>query len=235
MTLTLPDDPALGQVTGEDLRLGLACGLYASGQVSRNVGARIASLDRMEFDEALFQRNIASYTPDMLAEDLHQGRLRFNIPLGMGDREESGQSRTPKRSIPSPWFPIRAEHPPVNPAPPPLKSCPIHKNPEIFLALWHQSAIIVFMKLRISIIALGASLLLNTGCSTVKTAYNGNEGSRFTNPAKLTAMQNPNALPPVAEAPVMQDTHAANPGGTGSGMMTGMSQPDSWGGALSTR
>jgi len=48
-------------------------------------------------------------------------------------------------------------------------------------------------------------------------------------------MTNSQALPPVAEAPVMQDTHAANPGGTGSGAMTGMSAPDSWGGALSSR
>jgi predicted HTH domain antitoxin len=70
MTLTLPDDPALGQVSEWELRLGLACGLYASGQVSRNVAARIAGMERLAFDEALFQRNIASYTPDMLAEDL---------------------------------------------------------------------------------------------------------------------------------------------------------------------
>ena len=70
MTLTLPDDPALGQVSEGELRLGLACGLYASGQVSRNVAARIAGMERLVFDEALFQRNIASYTPDMLTEDL---------------------------------------------------------------------------------------------------------------------------------------------------------------------
>ena len=44
------------------------------------------------------------------------------------------------------------------------------------------------MKLRISIIALGVSLLVNSGCSTVKTAYIGNEQSHFTNPAKIAAM-----------------------------------------------
>jgi hypothetical protein len=103
------------------------------------------------------------------------------------------------------------------------------------LESWHGSAIIVFMKLRISIILLGASLILNAGCSTMKSAYNGQEQSHFTNPAKMTAMQNPNALPPIAEGPVAPDMHAANPGGTGSGAMTGMSSPDSWGGALSTR
>ena len=71
MTITLPDDPALGQVSEEELRLGLACGLYASGQISRNVAARIAGLERLAFDEVLFERNVASYTPDMLSEDLH--------------------------------------------------------------------------------------------------------------------------------------------------------------------
>jgi predicted HTH domain antitoxin len=74
MTLTLPDDPALGRVSEGELRLGLACGLHASGQVSRNVAARIAGLERLAFDEALFQRNLASYTPDMLEEDLRADR-----------------------------------------------------------------------------------------------------------------------------------------------------------------
>jgi hypothetical protein len=38
------------------------------------VGARVAGLDRLAFDEALFQRNIASFTPDMLEEDLQAGQ-----------------------------------------------------------------------------------------------------------------------------------------------------------------
>ena len=91
------------------------------------------------------------------------------------------------------------------------------------------------MKLRISITVLAASLLVNVGCSSVKSAYNGNEGSRFTNPAKVAAMNNSQALPPVAEGPVAPDIHAANPGGTGAGSMTGMSAPENWGGALSDR
>ena len=38
-------------------------------------GSRIAAEeDRLAFDEALFQQNIASFTPDMLAEDLQAGR-----------------------------------------------------------------------------------------------------------------------------------------------------------------
>jgi len=70
MTLTLPDDPALGQVSEAELRLDLACGLFASGRVSRNVAARLAAMDRQAFDEALYQRKIAAFTPDMVAQDL---------------------------------------------------------------------------------------------------------------------------------------------------------------------
>jgi hypothetical protein len=91
------------------------------------------------------------------------------------------------------------------------------------------------MKLRLSIILLGASLLLNVGCSTAKTAYNGVERSHFTNPAKVAALNNTQALPPIAEGPVTPETHSANPGGTGSGSMTGMSSPETWGGSLSVR
>jgi len=91
------------------------------------------------------------------------------------------------------------------------------------------------MKLRISIIVLGASLLLNSGCTTVKSAYNGTERSHFTNPTKIAELNNPQNLPPVAEGPVEPQTHTANPGGTGSGSMSGMSNPEVWGGALTTR
>jgi predicted HTH domain antitoxin len=70
MTITLPDDPALLRLDEAQLRLEIACGLFASGQVSRGVGCRIAGVDRVAFDEALFVRNISSYTPEMLDQDL---------------------------------------------------------------------------------------------------------------------------------------------------------------------
>ena len=94
-----------------------------------------------------------------------------------------------------------------------------------------------FMKLRISIVALGLSLLVNAGCSSVKTAYNGEEQSHFTNPAKLASTANTQGLPPVAEAPADATplVPAANPGGTGGGSMAGTTMPDSWGGSLETR
>jgi uncharacterized protein YceK len=104
----------------------------------------------------------------------------------------------------------------------------------------------VFMKLRISIIALGMSLLVNSGCSTVKSAYTGTEQSHFTNPAKIAAMNAENqGLAPVAEPPPSTPPSSYGAGGTGVGRMTGLStQPQfqansgsaaSWGGALSTR
>lgn len=74
MTLTLPDDPALRSIPSAELQLDLACGLYASGRVSRNVAARIAGVDRATFDESLFVRNIPTYTSEMLAEDMENMR-----------------------------------------------------------------------------------------------------------------------------------------------------------------
>ena len=65
MTITLPDDPALQHLDEAQLRLALACGMFAAGRVSRSVCARIAA-----FDEAIFVRHIPSYTSEMLDQDL---------------------------------------------------------------------------------------------------------------------------------------------------------------------
>ena len=70
MTITLPDDPALQHLDEAQLRLDLACGMFAAGRVSRSVCTRIAGLDRAAFDEALFVRHIPSYTSEMLDQDL---------------------------------------------------------------------------------------------------------------------------------------------------------------------
>ena len=70
MTITLPDDPALLHLDEAQLRLDLACGLFAAGRVSRSVCARIAGLGSFEFDEELFRRKIPSFTEEMLEQDL---------------------------------------------------------------------------------------------------------------------------------------------------------------------
>lgn len=70
MTITLPDDPALRHLDETQVRLELACGLFAAGRTSRAVCARIAGLDRAAFDEAIYVRHIPSYTSEMLDQDL---------------------------------------------------------------------------------------------------------------------------------------------------------------------
>ncbi len=70
MIITLPDDPALLHLDEAQLRLDLACGLFAAGRVSRSVCARIAGLGSFEFDEELFRRKIPSFTEEMLEQDL---------------------------------------------------------------------------------------------------------------------------------------------------------------------
>ena len=51
-------------------RIDRACELYAAGKLSRGPAARLAGLNRFDFDEELYQRKIPSYTPDMLEQDL---------------------------------------------------------------------------------------------------------------------------------------------------------------------
>lgn len=70
MTLTLPDDPALAGMTESDLRLDLACALFAAGRISRAVACRIAGMERYDLDQELIRRNISGYTEEMLEEDL---------------------------------------------------------------------------------------------------------------------------------------------------------------------
>jgi predicted HTH domain antitoxin len=70
VTITLPDDPALLDLDEAQLRVDLACGLFAAGRVSRGVAARIAGLEGLAFDEELFRRRIPSFTPEMLEQDM---------------------------------------------------------------------------------------------------------------------------------------------------------------------
>jgi predicted HTH domain antitoxin len=70
VTITLPDEPVLLNFDEAQLRIDLACGLFAAGRVSRGVAARVAGLDGLAFDEELFRRRIPSFTPEMLAQDL---------------------------------------------------------------------------------------------------------------------------------------------------------------------
>jgi predicted HTH domain antitoxin len=70
MILTLPDDPALADMSESDIRLDLACALFAAGRISRSVAARMAGIERYDLDLELVRRRIPSYTEEMLDEDI---------------------------------------------------------------------------------------------------------------------------------------------------------------------
>ena len=67
MTLHLPDIPAATRMTEAELRLELACALYAQGKVTKVSGAELAGVDFFSFQKALGERRISTYT----VEDLH--------------------------------------------------------------------------------------------------------------------------------------------------------------------
>jgi predicted HTH domain antitoxin len=70
MKITLPDDPALQHLDEAQVRIDLACGMFAGGRVSRSIAARIAGLEALAFDEELFRRKIPTFTEEMLDQDL---------------------------------------------------------------------------------------------------------------------------------------------------------------------
>lgn len=70
MTIELPDE-ALGEsLTPQELRLELACALYAHGRIGKVSGSRLAGVDFFAFQRALVERHIPLYTETMLADDL---------------------------------------------------------------------------------------------------------------------------------------------------------------------
>ncbi len=57
MTLTLPDIPTLKE---DDMRLELACALYASRKLARGLAAKLAGLDSDDFERELQRRGISN-------------------------------------------------------------------------------------------------------------------------------------------------------------------------------
>lgn len=70
MTITLPDTPGLASLGEPAILLDLACGAYAAGHLSRQSAAEVAGVSRLDFDRALCDRRISSFTEEALAEDL---------------------------------------------------------------------------------------------------------------------------------------------------------------------
>lgn len=73
MTLELPNL----NFSADDLRLELACALYARGRLSAVAGAEMAAVDMFSFQKALYERDIPrQYSADDLKEDVESlGKL----------------------------------------------------------------------------------------------------------------------------------------------------------------
>jgi len=70
VTIELPDE-ALGEnLTAPELRLELACALYAQGRIGKVSGSRLAGVDFFTFQRALVERHTPLYTEAMLADDV---------------------------------------------------------------------------------------------------------------------------------------------------------------------
>lgn len=71
MTLTLPDEPALRELSDAELRTELACALYARGKISAVGGSHLAGMDLVAFQGALVERGIPrNYSVGDLHDDL---------------------------------------------------------------------------------------------------------------------------------------------------------------------
>jgi predicted HTH domain antitoxin len=70
VTITLPDLPESARLAPDELRLELACALYARGRIGKIAGAEMAGVDFFAFQRALEERGTPLYTEQMLADDL---------------------------------------------------------------------------------------------------------------------------------------------------------------------
>jgi predicted HTH domain antitoxin len=70
MTIELPDVPASERLTPEEMRLELACALYARGRIGKVAATEMAGVDFFTFQRALSERRIPLYTEQMLASDI---------------------------------------------------------------------------------------------------------------------------------------------------------------------
>lgn len=70
MTIELPDVPARERLTPEEVRLELACALYARGRIGKVAATEMAGVDFFTFQRALSERGVPLYTQQMLASDI---------------------------------------------------------------------------------------------------------------------------------------------------------------------
>ena len=77
MTLTLPDTIENFRLTPGEVRVELACALYARGLIGRVGAAELAGLDFFAFQHALGERGIPIVTAQMLEDDLTSLKALF--------------------------------------------------------------------------------------------------------------------------------------------------------------
>ena len=70
MTIEVPDLPATERFSPDELRLELACALFAQRKVSSITGSRMAGVDLFTFQRALGERQIEIVTLEQFEEDV---------------------------------------------------------------------------------------------------------------------------------------------------------------------
>ncbi len=78
MTIELPDVPDAGQLTPDEIRLELACALYARGRIGKVAATQMAGVDIFTFQRALSERRVPLYTEQMLASDIQSFNETFS-------------------------------------------------------------------------------------------------------------------------------------------------------------
>lgn len=78
MTIELPNVPAAGQLIPDEIRLELACALYARGRIGQVAATQMAGVDFFTFQRALSERRIPLYTEQMLASDIQSRNETFS-------------------------------------------------------------------------------------------------------------------------------------------------------------
>lgn len=77
MTLALPDAAENFRLTPDEIRLELACALYARGLIGRVGATELAGVDFFSFQRALGERGISVVTEQMLEDDLASLKALF--------------------------------------------------------------------------------------------------------------------------------------------------------------
>ncbi len=77
LELELPDVPATERLTPQELRLELACALFAQRKISVVAGSHLAGVDFFSFQRALGERRIEIVTEQSLKEDVETLKRLF--------------------------------------------------------------------------------------------------------------------------------------------------------------